>query len=535
MQSQRSLYLALLGCALGACHFSDTRAQCKVNADCGAGRECYLAFCVTSAAGSGGSKAGAGGTGGASGGAGARAGTGGAAARSGAGGAAGNAGPGDACSADEQRACALPMSGSGNTACNRGIQNCVSGHFGDCVPDPRPSSELCNGVDDDCDGMIDETSDVPCYPQDSVGCTAAAENVFVCVGACTLGKQVCAQGKLGECTGFKGPVAEACAASGSAGDEDCDGKVDEGCTCSGTTAHSCYSGPAGTENKGSCIAGSQACNNGVLGDCTGAVVPAAESCANENADNDCDGMLDNIHDRGSACTVDANKGPCRNGTLQCKNGGGAALTCVTQAGTPEVCNGIDDDCNGTADDGFDLQTDAQHCGSCSKSCATGESCCAGTCINTSTDANQCGGCGAAHACATGSTCCGAACVDLQQSAQHCGACGTACTAGSKPGCCGGNCVDLVSNVNCGSCGHACGTASGSGGAGGSSGAGNGGAGAGGAAAGSGGADSAGAGAGGASGAAAGTGAAGNSGAVACTCQVSGSVAMCVAPMPGICL
>jgi hypothetical protein len=495
---RRALTLCWLCCVASACHFSDKQAHCEVNGDCGSGHECYLGYCVTGAAGSGGANAGRGGSSGAGAG-GARAGTGGAAGRGGAG---GKPGASD-CKDGEQRPC-TPVATSSTRAgdgCNRGSQTCVGGHFGDCVADPMPSLEQCNGVDDDCDGKTDETSDVPCYPKDAVGCQPGADNVLVCAGACSAGKQLCVQGMLAECSGFKGPATEACGSSGTAADEDCDGAIDEGCAC--TKAQTCYSGPAGTQGIGSCLAGNQACNNGMLAACTGAVVPAAESCANENADNDCDGVPDNIHDRGASCTVAGNNGPCRTGTLQCKSGS-AALTCVTPSGTAETCNGIDDDCNGTVDDGFDLMTDPAHCGSCGTSCALGESCCAGTCVNRASNPN------------------------------HCGTCGHVCSAGTQPSCCSGTCVDLVSDAHCGTCARACGPASGSGGGGGLAGVGSGGSS--GAAAGSGGGGAGGAGAGAAGAGGAGTGGgAGTSGALACTCQVSAGVAMCVAPMPGVCL
>jgi hypothetical protein len=506
---RRALALWLLCGAASACHFSDKQARCEVNADCGAGRECYLGYCVTSAAaGSGAAKAGHGGSSGAvSGAGGVRAGAGGAAARAGADGKAGAAG---SCSEGEQRAC-IPAANSSmrsGDGCNRGSQTCAGGQFGDCVADPMPSPEQCNGVDDDCDGKTDEESDAPCYPKDMLGCQLGADNVLTCMGACSAGKQLCTQGVLGACSGFKAPATEACGSSGAAGDEDCDGLIDEGCTC--TQAQTCYSGPAGTQGVGTCVTGNQACNNGVLAACMGAVVPAAESCANENADNDCDGVPDNIHDRGASCSVAGNNGPCRTGTLQCKPGS-AALSCVTPGPLPETCNGIDDDCNGTVDDGFDLMTDAAHCGSCSTSCGLGESCCAGHCVNRASNLN------------------------------NCGTCGNICSAGTQPACCSGACVDLVSNSNCGLCGHACGLASGTGGAGaggigvagvGSAGSSGADAGSGGVAAGASGVGAAGSGGAGSGGAA---GSAGSAGPVACTCQVSSGLAMCVAPTPGVCL
>ncbi|MEY4509310.1 MAG: hypothetical protein RLZZ450_1432 [Pseudomonadota bacterium] len=48
--------------------------------------------------------------------------------------------------------------------------------------------------------------------------------------------------------------------------------------------------------------------------------------------------------------------------------------------TPELCNALDDDCDGRVDNGFDLMTDANHCGSCPTRCGgSTRRCCAGVC------------------------------------------------------------------------------------------------------------------------------------------------------------
>jgi hypothetical protein len=68
-----------------------------------------------------------------------------------------------------------------------------------------------------------------------------------------------------------------------------------------------------------------------------------------------------------------------------------------------------------------------------------------TCVNTSTDVDNCGGVGIA--CADGEACMAGNCV--------CGSTGGRC--GEGQGCCGGRCIDLTADAdNCGECGNACG-------------------------------------------------------------------------------
>jgi hypothetical protein len=43
-----------------------------------------------------------------------------------------------------------------NVACKAGTASCFSGSLGPCIGEVRPSGESCNGVDDDCNGQIDD-------------------------------------------------------------------------------------------------------------------------------------------------------------------------------------------------------------------------------------------------------------------------------------------------------------------------------------------------------------------------------------------
>ncbi len=314
----------------------------------------------------------------------------------------------------------------GKGSCSAGMMHCEQG-VSVCQGTVAAEPEVCNALDDDCDGTTDEASTVACYPDGVVGCVAADDGGFVCAGQCRSGESACASGELQACAGQVEPAAaETCEGT----DENCDGTIDEGCNCLDGATQACYSGPAGPAGGGPCARGTQTCVGGSFGACAGAVMPAGESCANEGFDNDCDAVPDDVMGRNDPCTVSANQGICRNGTQQCQAG---SLTCVTPVPPADAatageaaCDGRDEDCDGVVDDGFDLQVDAANCGECGRTCAAGETCCGGGCVRVDTDPLHCGTCG--NPCGNGVSCCAGVCVDLQTDAANCGACATDCVA-----------------------------------------------------------------------------------------------------------
>ncbi|QSQ20393.1 hypothetical protein JY651_34810 [Pyxidicoccus parkwayensis] len=79
-----------------------------------------------------------------------------------------------------------------------------------CLPEPK---ELCNFVDDDCDGEVDEL-DTPCYS----GPDGTAD-----VGVCKSGQSVCDRNGDTVCINQVLPSTEKCNGK----DDDCDGSTDE--------------------------------------------------------------------------------------------------------------------------------------------------------------------------------------------------------------------------------------------------------------------------------------------------------------------
>jgi hypothetical protein len=335
------------------------------------------------------------------------------------------------CSAPGAGACSV-----GQLRCERGAPACVA------QSDPAP--EVCNGLDDDCDGMVDNGIKPACYPSGVAGCTRNADGSFTCVGACAAGTEACVNGKPQACTGFVQPSTEMCGGS-QAADEDCDGRVDNGCPCTGTQTQVCYPAPLYTLLSGRCAAGMQRCMGGVFGPCEGAITPVAETCANQGTDDDCNLTVDDVRGAGVSCTVSGNRGVCHNGSTGCRGG---ALTCITPtARTAETsCDMLDEDCDGKVDEDFALATDEANCGACGTTCTSSQLCCASGCRTIATDPKYCGSCG--NACGDGLACCGSACVPTN-TVDHCGGCG-GCA--KNEACCGGACVPTNTIDHCGGCG-----------------------------------------------------------------------------------
>lgn len=206
----------------------------------------------------------------------------------------GRADEGCGCSPGDIQDCYIgPVSEAGRGLCVYGVQECEANFefatFLECVGYGAPESEICDGVDNNCDGVVDEGC--VCRVGDLRECYTGPPEL-VGTGYCASGWERCIDRGTGpEWTGCEGsvlPEAEDC----NDGDEDCDGLVDEGCACTEGQTQSCYGGAEGTENVGVCRSGRQDCvAGGMWTECMDDVTGSAEVCTG-GMDEDCDGLVD---------------------------------------------------------------------------------------------------------------------------------------------------------------------------------------------------------------------------------------------------
>ena len=223
------------------------------------------------------------------------------------------------------------------------LQDLPADDCDDKSADIRPGiTETCDGIDNNCVNGVDEGCVGQCKAGEQKDCGTALQ----LKGKCASGFASCLPtGAWGPCS-VQPAQTEVCNQDQIA--ENCNGAVNEGCTCLSGETKTCG---VALQAKGKCASGHTTClPTGVWGPCD--VQPATELCDMNKADENCNGTSNencpcNEGDKQS-CGIALNaKGVCAAGQTTCQlNGTWGSCSITPQPSESCQNNQNDENCNG---------------------------------------------------------------------------------------------------------------------------------------------------------------------------------------------
>ncbi len=216
---------------------------------------------------------------------------------------------------------------------SKGFYACQDESSSFCDAEPGQSTEeTCDNLDNDCDGFTDE---------DLLGCCEIndTQECGIDLGECEKGIQTCRQdGSWGPCIGAVDPINERCDTR----DNDCDGSTDE---VFDDLNQECFAGVGECRTSGQVV-----CHVNELETRCNAVPdqPSDELC--DNLDNDCDTQTDEELTR----VCGTNIGECQTGIQHCQVGEWLEQCEGSIKSTDELCDDLDNDCDTETDEDFDV-------------------------------------------------------------------------------------------------------------------------------------------------------------------------------------
>ena len=255
-----------------------------------------------------------------------------------------------------------PIGTAGIGSCQNGLRFCAAGAFDACEGEVLPATEVCNGFDDDCDGIVDDGFTIAVYFRDLDG---DGFGDITDTGLRTCNRPANSAIVTGDCNDGNPDIKpSATEIAGDDIDANCDGNElcfadfdDDGVRTSTAT-------PVATS---SCLLAGYANAAMPAGDCDdtrASVFPGATEVVADGRDNDCDGA--------ELCFADADGDGYRSeatvssANLSCADTGEASSAALLgdcddanpnrRPGIADICDDIDNDCDALVDEDVSVLT-----------------------------------------------------------------------------------------------------------------------------------------------------------------------------------